>query len=155
MSHADDHPRVGMKIARRNTNDRTRTVERGQPKQPRPSSPISSLEDGPFVSDPESDGEVFSCSPIATECALEDRAQLLGKDIFINLQLRGCATGIKQEEVVEDFAGWLERWERKEPSGPMDAAADAFLASAKRRFDAHGFGSVSYTHLTLPTILLV
>ena len=75
MPSADDQPRVGEKVPRKNTNDKTRTSERGDAKQPRdgtivgadlmagarPPSPTSILlDDDQAATGSDSDGEADS-----------------------------------------------------------------------------------------------
>ena len=138
--------RVGDKIPRKYSRDKTRTLELGPAKQPRdagftsrPSSPNSILVND---ADPDSDGDAESATPLADERTLEQRALLVVKDLRDGLHLLGCADAIPEQEMVGDFIRWFERWEKKAPSSSMDDAANSLFEKTKELFDEKGFGSM-------------
>ena len=131
--------RVGDKIPRKYSRDKTRTLELGPAKQPRdagftsrPSSPNSILVND---ADPDSDGDAESATPLADERTLEQRALLVVKDLRDGLHLLGCADAIPEQEMVGDFIRWFERWEKKAPSSSMDDAANSLFEKTKELFD--------------------
>jgi hypothetical protein len=122
MPSADDQPRVGEKVPRKNTNDKTRTSERGDAKQPRdgtivgadlmagarPPSPTSILpDDDQAATGSDSDGEADSGTYI-----FDRRARLVVDDLLARPEARGLSRNV----MLLDVSRFLEAMQAYEPS---------------------------------------
>jgi hypothetical protein len=159
MPSADDQPRVGEKVPRKNTNDKTRTSERGDAKQPRdgtivgadlmagarPPSPTSILpDDDQAATGSDSDGEADSGTYI-----FDRRARLVVDDLLARPEARGLSRNV----MLLDVSRFLEAMQAYEPSSSRDNAADAFLKKAKELFSETGFGTMYVDPLQMLRLL--
>ena len=81
----------------------------------------------------------------------EESVDLIFADPPYNLQLSGDLSRPNQTKVD----GVKESWDKFESISDYDLYTKQWMTAARRILKSNGTISVSYTHLTLPTILLV